>query len=137
MGTRFSEFMLVDIAHFILHVAVKFANKLLVDNNIEAVLQILDRLTTEESRMAATMEVVYNPFNNMKLVMNGTEVLLDITFVLNISSLRWKGNQSMISSCIGKMSRADSHIPVSTQKISDHLSEMKCLLFCGIPIKGS
>jgi hypothetical protein len=44
--------------------------------------------------MAATqtMEVVYGLFNNMNLVMNGTEVLLDITIgVLNICPLRWKG----------------------------------------------
>jgi hypothetical protein len=48
----------------------------------------------EESRMAATqtMEVVYGLFNNMMVVINGTEVLPDITIgVLNVCSLRWKG----------------------------------------------
>ena len=51
------------------------------ENDIEAVLQRLDRLTMEESRMTATqtMEVVYGLFNNMKVVMDGTETLLDIS----------------------------------------------------------
>ena len=54
------------------------------ENDIEAVLQRLDRLTTEESRMTATqtMEVVYGLFNNMKVVMDGTETLLDISFTV-------------------------------------------------------
>jgi hypothetical protein len=52
------------------------------ENDIEAVLQRLDRLTVEESRMTATqtMEVVYGLFNNMKVVMDGTKTLLDISF---------------------------------------------------------
>jgi hypothetical protein len=58
------------------------AKKLLGENDIEAVLQRLGRLTMEESRMTATqtMEVVYGLFNNMKVVMDGTEALLDISF---------------------------------------------------------
>jgi hypothetical protein len=54
------------------------------ENDIEAVLQRLDRLTMEESRMTATqtMEVVYGLFNNMKVVMDGTETLLDISFTV-------------------------------------------------------
>jgi hypothetical protein len=68
---------------------------LLGENDIEAVLQRLDRLTMEESRMTATqtMEVVYGLFNNMKVVMNGRE-----TFALMFSSqfaecfpYRWEG----------------------------------------------
>jgi hypothetical protein len=52
------------------------------ENDIEMVLQRLDRLTMEESRMTAaqTMEVVYGLFNNMKTVMDGTETLLDMFF---------------------------------------------------------
>jgi hypothetical protein len=72
---RFSEFLLrlADISHLFEHDAEKFAKKLLGENDIEAVLQRLDRLTMEESRMTATqtMEVVYGLFNNMKVVMNG------------------------------------------------------------------
>jgi hypothetical protein len=52
------------------------------ESDIEAVLERLDRLTMEESRMTATqtMEVVYGLFNNMKVVMDGMEVWLDISF---------------------------------------------------------
>jgi hypothetical protein len=86
--------MLADTLHLARHDAEKLAKKLLGENDIEAVLQRLDRLTMEESRMTATqtMEVVYGLFNNMKVVMDGTEALLDISFsVLNVCPLRWKG----------------------------------------------
>jgi hypothetical protein len=46
---------------------------LLGENDIEAVLQRLDRLTQEELQMTAaqTMQVVHGLFNNMKIVMDG------------------------------------------------------------------
>lgn len=52
-------------------------------------LQRLDRLTTEESRMTATqiMEVVYSLFSNMKMVMDGTELSLDLFFSVSYSLL--------------------------------------------------
>ena len=55
------------------HRTEKFAKKLLGENDVEAVLQRLDRLTMEESRMtvAQTMEVVHGLFANMKEVMDG------------------------------------------------------------------
>ena len=45
---------------------------------IEAVLQRLDRLTTEEARMTVTqtLEIVYGLVNNVKLVMDSTPGLL-------------------------------------------------------------
>ncbi|KAH9998796.1 hypothetical protein BJV74DRAFT_986617 [Russula compacta] len=57
----------------------KFAKKLLGENDIEAVLQRLDRLTMEESRMTAaqTMEVVYGLFNNLKVVMDDGKASID------------------------------------------------------------
>jgi hypothetical protein len=60
------------------------AKKLLGENDIEAVLQRLDRLTMKESRMTATqtMEVVYGLFNNMKVVMGGTGALLDVSLTV-------------------------------------------------------
>ena len=79
---RFSEYMLVGPTHLVAyHDAEKFAKKLLGENDIELVLQRLDRLTMEESRMTATqtMEVVYGLFNNMKVVMDGMETLIDIS----------------------------------------------------------
>jgi hypothetical protein len=62
----------------------KYVKTLLGENDVKAVLERLDRLTTEESRMTATqtMEVVHGLFNNMKVVMDGTEALLDISFTV-------------------------------------------------------
>ena len=42
--------------------------------DIEAVLQRLDRLTTDEARMTVTqtLKIVYNLVNNVKVVMDGT-----------------------------------------------------------------
>ncbi|KAH9003298.1 hypothetical protein EDB86DRAFT_2826476 [Lactarius hatsudake] len=57
----------------------KFAKKLLGESEIEAVLQRLDRLTQEEGRMtmAQTLEVVHGLMNNVKVVMDGTQILLN------------------------------------------------------------
>ena len=57
---------------------MKFVKKLLGENEVEAVLQRLDRLSQEETRMtgAQTLEVVYGLVNNMKVVMNGMQQLL-------------------------------------------------------------
>jgi hypothetical protein len=66
------------------HGSEKFAKKLLGENDIEAVLQRLDRLTMEESRMtvAQTMEVVHGLFNNMKAVMEGLKIFQSCSIVL-------------------------------------------------------
>jgi ribosomal 50S subunit-associated protein YjgA (DUF615 family) len=54
---------------------VKFIKKLLRENDIEAVLQRLDRLTQDEARMTAaqTLEVVYGLAQNMRVVIDGEE----------------------------------------------------------------
>jgi len=56
--------------------AEKFAKKLLGESEIEGVLRRLDRLTQEEGRMtmAQTLEVVYGLVNNVKVVINGTQM---------------------------------------------------------------
>ena len=56
----------------------KFAKKLLGESEIEAVLQRLDRLTQEEGRMtvAQILQVVHGLVNNVKVVMNGAQILL-------------------------------------------------------------
>jgi hypothetical protein len=53
----------------------KFARKLLGENDVEAILQRLDRLTQEEAQMtvANTLEVVHGLFNNLKEVMDGAQ----------------------------------------------------------------
>jgi hypothetical protein len=55
------------------HGAEKFTKKLLGENEVEAVLQRLDRLTQEEARMtvAHTLEVVHGLLDNVKVVMDG------------------------------------------------------------------
>lgn len=70
---RFSEFVPHGASLLAQNDAEKFAKKLLGENDIESVLQRLDRLTTEESRMTAaqTMQVVQGLFNNVKMVMDG------------------------------------------------------------------
>ena len=67
------------------HNVEKFAKKLLGEREIEAVLQRLDRLTQEEGRMtvAQTLEVVHGLMNNVKIVMNGTQRLLDSLLARN------------------------------------------------------
>ena len=54
--------------------AEKLVKKLLGENEVEAVLQRLDRLTQDEARTAAaqTLDVVYGLIQNMKTVMDGT-----------------------------------------------------------------
>jgi hypothetical protein len=58
---------------------VKFVKKLLGDNEIEAVLQRLDRLTQDEARTtsAQTLEIVYGLIQNMRVVMDGEQYLRD------------------------------------------------------------
>ena len=53
--------------------AEKFGKKLLGDNDVEAVLQRLDRLTLDEARTTAaqTLEVVYGLVQNLRDVING------------------------------------------------------------------
>ena len=54
-------------------VTEKFTKKLLGEDEVEAILQRLDRLTQEEARMtgAHTLEVVHGLFSNLKEVMDG------------------------------------------------------------------
>jgi hypothetical protein len=51
----------------------KFVKKLFGENEVEAVLQRLDRLTQDEARTTAaqTLEVVYGLVQNMRVVIEG------------------------------------------------------------------
>jgi hypothetical protein len=53
--------------------AVKLAKKILGGNEVEAVLQRIDRLTADEARATAaqTLEVVYGLVQNMRVVLDG------------------------------------------------------------------
>jgi hypothetical protein len=61
-----------------LNIAEKYGKRLLGENEIESVLQRLDRLTGEESKMATaqTLDVVFGLVNNMEVVMEGAHQLL-------------------------------------------------------------
>ena len=63
--------------------AVKLVKKLLGENEVEAVLQRLDRLTQDEARTTAaqTLEVVYGLVQNMRLVMDGEATLLGLSLI--------------------------------------------------------
>jgi hypothetical protein len=56
--------------------AEQFVKKLLGENDVNAVLQRLDRLTLDEARtMAAqTLDVVYGLFQNMRVVIDGERI---------------------------------------------------------------
>jgi hypothetical protein len=58
---------------------VKLVKKLLGENEVEAVLQRLDRLTLDEARTTAaqTLEVVYGLVQNMRVVMDGKQTRPD------------------------------------------------------------
>ena len=60
------------------HVAEKYATKLLGENDIEVVLQRLDRLTVEESKMTIfhILYVIYGLFNGIQVVMDGAHCLI-------------------------------------------------------------
>jgi hypothetical protein len=59
--------------------AEKFTKKLLGEGEIEPVLERLDRLTHDEARMtvAQTLGVVHGLMGNMKVVMEGAQLLYD------------------------------------------------------------
>ena len=61
-----------------LDIAEKYAKKLLGESEIESVLQRLDRLTAEESKMTAaqTLDVVCGLVNKIEVVMEGVHHLL-------------------------------------------------------------
>lgn len=76
---RFSMYTIIYklfIAQFAIE---KFAKKLLGDNKVEAVLQRLDRMTQDELRITAaqTLSVVHGLVNNTRVVMEGTQYVLD------------------------------------------------------------
>ena len=67
--------------------AEKFGKKLLGENDVEAVLHRLDRLTEEEARTTAvqTLEIVYGLVKNIKVVMDGGCSSLVLHAVLNVA----------------------------------------------------
>jgi hypothetical protein len=73
--------------------AEKFVKKLLGENEIDAVLQRLDRLTQDEARTTAaqTLEVVYGLVQNMRVVIDGKRIDLACEPLLSIILSRGQG----------------------------------------------
>ena len=72
---------------------MKLVKKLLGENEVEAVLQRLDRLTVDEARTTAaqTLEVVYGLVQNMKVVIDGEQThLACLLLAVHIFPCRWE-----------------------------------------------
>ena len=64
--------------------------KLLREKDVEAVLQRLDRLTLDEARTttAQSLEAIYGLVQNMRMLMDGEEVLLYLSLTHRLMSSR-------------------------------------------------
>jgi hypothetical protein len=72
------------------HCAIeKFAKKLLKESEVEVVLQKLDRLTQDESRMAVTqtLGIVHGLVGNVRVVMEGTQRFHDLSLIYSERAL--------------------------------------------------
>ena len=74
---------------------VKLVKKILGENEVESVLQRLDRLTLDEARTTATqtLEVVYGLVQNMRAVMDG-EAYRNLTLICRLTSCPLDGKVS-------------------------------------------
>ena len=72
---------------------MKFVKKLLGENDAETILQGLDRLTLDEARTTAaqSLEAIYGLVQNMRMLMDGEEVLLRLSFTHRLISSRQDG----------------------------------------------
>ena len=66
------------------HDAVKLVKKILGENEVESVLQRLDRLTLDEARATATetFNVVHGLVQNVRVVMDGEPTRSGLTHIL-------------------------------------------------------
>jgi hypothetical protein len=80
---------------------VKFVKKLLGDNEVEAVLQRLDRLTQDEAltTSAQNLQVVYGLVQNMKVFMDGEQNQL--TCLSQLLSMTPPRRQGIDGNCQG------------------------------------
>ena len=85
---------------------VKFLKKLLGENDVEAILQRLDRLTLDEARTTAaqSLEAIYGLVQNMRIVIDGEQVLLRLSFthLLMLSRLDGKTMANNVKEALGK-----------------------------------
>jgi len=76
--------------------AVKLVKKILGENEVESVLQRLDRLTMDEARTTATqtLDVVHGLVQNMRVVMDGEATLSDLGVIYGLTSCHLDGKAS-------------------------------------------
>ena len=69
---------------------MKFVKKLLGENDAETILQRIDRLTLDEARTTAaqSLEAIYGLVQNMRMLMDGEEVLLRLSVTHRLISSR-------------------------------------------------
>ena len=82
--------MLMRARHLAHWDVAKFVKKLLGENDVEAILQRIDRLTLDEARTTAaqSLEAIYGLVQNMRIVMDGEQVLLRLSFTHRLMSSR-------------------------------------------------
>jgi len=81
---------------------VKLVKKLLGENEVEAVLQRLDRLTLDQAQTTAaqSLEVIYGLVQNMRVVMDGEQTRLDsLLLTIQRLPLRWPSINRQCSGC--------------------------------------
>jgi hypothetical protein len=86
---RLSEPVLADTTRATQQDAGKFGNKVFGNNDVEAVLHRLDRLSFDEAVMTAeeTLEIVYGLIENLRNTMSGEQVLFYLSRTLCQSSI--------------------------------------------------
>jgi len=74
----------------------KFGNKVFGNNNVEAVLHRLDRLSFDEALMTAaqTLEIVYGLIENLRNAMSGEQVLFYLSRTLCQTSISLDGEST-------------------------------------------
>jgi hypothetical protein len=79
------------------HNAVKFVKKIFGDEDVEAVLQRLDRLTLDEARTTAaqTLEVIHGLVQGMRVLMNGEQTHSACKSVIRRISFYLEGKASV------------------------------------------
>jgi hypothetical protein len=78
--------------------------KELLGEEVEAVLQRLDRLTLNEARTTAaqTLEVVYGLVQNMRVVMDGKQTCLDSYWLFNFFPLDGRTSIESVRDALGR-----------------------------------
>ena len=100
--------------------------KLRGENDIETILQRLDRLTLDEARVTAaqTLEVVYGLVRHRRVVMEGTQVLPVLSLACCSTLIRLDSEENgLVASITGALGMVHVGSPYSSDTISDWMIE--------------